>query len=77
MKFCDRCLYPENHALNIVFDSNGVCSGCRVHEEKYVINWEEKEKEFSDLLSQYKSRPGSSYDCVRESSNTLSRRMSP
>lgn len=64
MKFCDRCLYPENHALNIVFDRSGVCSGCRVHEEKYVINWDEKEKELSDLLSQYKGRVGTSYDCV-------------
>jgi len=64
MKFCDRCLYPENHALNIIFDKNGVCSGCRVHEEKYVTNWEEKEEELGDLLSQYKGRSGTSYDCV-------------
>lgn len=64
MKFCKRCLYPENHALNIIFDEDGVCSGCRVHEEKYVIDWNSKEKELEELLSQYKGREGTSYDCV-------------
>lgn len=64
MKFCKRCLYPENHALNIIFDDDGVCSGCRVHEEKYEIDWNKKESELADLLSQYKAREGTSYDCV-------------
>lgn len=64
MKFCKRCLYPENHALNIIFDDIGVCSGCRVHEEKYEINWQKKENELAELLAQYKERKGSSYDCV-------------
>lgn len=57
-------MYPENHALNIIFDSEGVCSGCRTHEEKYQIDWNEKEQELDALLSQYKGRQGSSYDCV-------------
>ena len=64
MKYCERCLYPENHALNIIFDKKGICSGCRVHEEKYDINWDEREIELGNLFSQYKQRPGSFYDCV-------------
>lgn len=64
MNFCKRCLYPENHALNIIFDDAGVCSGCRVHEEKYEIDWNKKENELAELLSQYKGREGTSYDCV-------------
>jgi len=64
MQFCNRCLYPENHALNIIFDDFGVCSGCRVHEEKYKIDWAKKAKELEALLSQYRGRDGSSYDCV-------------
>lgn len=64
MRFCKRCLYPENHALNIVIDDLGICSGCRVHEEKYEIDWDAKEKELEVLLSQYKGRHNSSYDCV-------------
>jgi len=64
MKFCNRCLYPENHALNIIFDDQGVCSGCRVHEEKYSIDWSLREKELASILEQYKNRPDTSYDCV-------------
>lgn len=64
MNHCKRCLYPENHALNIIFDDDGICSGCRVHEEKYEIDWDEKEKELQSLLSQYEKREGTSYDCV-------------
>lgn len=64
MKFCKRCLYPENHALSITFDKFGVCSGCRVHEEKYEINWDEKEQELNSVLKHYKGRSGSSFDCV-------------
>lgn len=64
MKYCNRCLYPENHALNIVFDDQGVCSGCRVHEEKYQIDWKDKEKELSSILDHYKGKPEASYDCV-------------
>ncbi|WP_406611049.1 N-acetyl sugar amidotransferase [Agarivorans sp. JK6] len=64
MNYCKRCLYPENHALNIILDKDGVCSGCRVHEEKYEINWSEKESELDKILSHYKDRPGTHYDCV-------------
>ena len=39
MKFCNRCVYPENHPLNIIFDEDGICSGCRIHEEKDFLNW--------------------------------------
>ena len=34
MQYCTRCLYPENHPYGLIFDEDGVCSGCRVHEEK-------------------------------------------
>ena len=64
MKFCNRCLYPANHALNIILDMQGVCSGCRVHEEKYQIDWAIREKELDVILTQYKNRENSSYDCV-------------
>ena len=64
MKYCKRCLYPENHPLGITFDQRGVCSGCLVHEEKYEIDWTEKERDFEELLAQYRNRPGTSYDCI-------------
>ena len=64
MQYCKRCLYPQNHPLGICIDEDGVCSGCRIHEEKYSINWLEKGKELDKLFSKYKNRSGSFYNCV-------------
>jgi N-acetyl sugar amidotransferase len=37
--YCKRCLYPSNHPYGMVFDAQGVCMGCRVHEEKDELDW--------------------------------------
>jgi N-acetyl sugar amidotransferase len=64
MKYCKRCLYPENHPLNIVFDEKGVCSGCRVHEEKEKLDWNVREEKLRLILSGYKNKSGNNYDCI-------------
>lgn len=64
MKYCKRCLYPENHPLGLTFDERGVCSGCLVHEEKYEIDWKKKHQEFEKLLSQYRNTSNEYYDCI-------------
>jgi len=53
MKYCTRCLYPANHPLNITFDDEGVCSGCRVHEEKDRLDWTERRERLHVLLEGY------------------------
>lgn len=63
MKICSRCLYPENHALNIVFDEYDVCSGCRVHEEKDTLDWTERGMRLQALVDKYRSRTRK-WDCV-------------
>lgn len=50
MKRCSKCLYPETTRPFISFDGNGVCSGCRTHEEKQKINWPDREKKLHDLI---------------------------
>lgn len=64
MKFCKRCFYPESHPLNIIIDEKGICSGCRVHEEKFSLDWREKEKKLRDILTRYRSDSGLTYDCI-------------
>lgn len=64
MKYCKRCLYPENHPLGIRFDDEGICSGCRVHEEKITLDWREREEKLKELLNSYKSPSGLNYDCI-------------
>ncbi len=64
MLYCKRCLYPANHPLGICFDEDGICSGCRIHEEKDEIDWSEKSEELHNLFSKYSNRKDSFYDCV-------------
>jgi N-acetyl sugar amidotransferase len=64
MRYCKRCLYPENHPLNIVFDDFGVCSGCRVHEEKDTLDWSTRSEKLRNLLEGYRNKSGNNYDCI-------------
>ncbi len=64
MKYCKRCLYPENHPLNLTFDDEGICSGCRVHEEKDELDWSERLEKLKLILDGYKRKSGSIHDCI-------------
>lgn len=64
MRYCVRCLYPENHPLHLTFDAEGVCSGCRVHEEKDTLDWAERRRRLELLLAHYRGRGASRYDCI-------------
>ncbi len=64
MKYCTRCVYPANHPLRITFDAQGVCSGCRVHEEKDVLDWTERFAALKKFTAGYKNKSGGNYDCI-------------
>lgn len=64
MKYCKKCLYPENHPFGIIFDSEGVCSGCRVHEEKDQLDWKERFLKLKKLCEQFKNKSRSVHDCI-------------
>lgn len=64
MKYCKKCLYASNHALNITFNDEGICSGCQIHEEKFTLDWEVKERKLHTLLESYRSQDGLNYDCI-------------
>ena len=64
MRYCQRCLYSENHPLNLTFDEEGVCSGCRVHEEKDTLDWRVRERKLAHILDRFRDRSGRNFDCV-------------
>ena len=63
-KFCKRCLYSTSHPLGLTLDVNGICSGCRIHEEKNRLNWDDRWKTLEQLVKQYRSRTKGTYDCI-------------
>jgi len=69
MRYCARCMYPENAKPTIIFDEEGVCSGCRYHEsrEKLEINWEQRLQMLEQILEDAKrmaKERGNSHDCI-------------
>lgn len=64
MIHCSRCLYPSNHPLNIVFNQDGLCSGCVVHEEKDNMDWDIPFEKLKRILSSYKNTSKNNYDCI-------------
>ena len=46
--FCKRCLYSSNHPLGLILDSDGICSGCRIHEEKDSLDWSYRFEKIKD-----------------------------
>ena len=50
MEYCSKCLYPNNHPLNITFNQEKICSGCLVHYEKDQLNWDTRFKKLKKLL---------------------------
>lgn len=67
MDYCARCLYPANARPAIIFDDDGVCSGCRYHESRLKVDWDERERMLRELLQEFKGRAraaGQPYDCI-------------
>ena len=69
MRYCARCLYPENAKPTIIFDEDGVCSGCRYHESRSnaEIDWDEREKTLLRIVDEAKEEARirqNVYDCI-------------
>ena len=61
---CRRCLYNSDHPLGLVIDDEGICSGCRIHEEKDRLDWDERWKDLEDLVAPYRTRDTRNHDCI-------------
>ncbi len=64
IKFCKRCLYTTAHPLGLTLDEQGICSGCRVHEEKDTMDWGKRWSMLESLVKSYRSIDGKNYDCI-------------
>jgi N-acetyl sugar amidotransferase len=64
LSFCNRCLYGSTHPLGLVLDDEGVCSGCRIHEEKDRLDWRPRFEKLRELVEPYRNKSASNYDCI-------------
>jgi N-acetyl sugar amidotransferase len=67
MRYCLRCCYPENTKPYILFDDEGVCSGCRTFEQRQKTDWDEKKQDLKQILEKYKEKAeknNAPFDCI-------------
>lgn len=64
LRACRRCLYTTAHPLGLTLDDDGICSGCRVHEEKDRLDWAERWRRLETIVAPYRSKTGEAYDCI-------------
>lgn len=66
IRFCKRCVI-SNQRPRIVFDDEGVCGACRYSDIKNNIDWDQRQKELTELCDRYRRTDGR-FDCVVPSS---------
>ena len=49
---------------DLSLDEEGVCSACRSFEKRTEVDWEQRKKDFFDLVERYRHRNGSNWDCI-------------
>ena len=64
IKFCKRCLYSNQHPLGLTIDEKGICSGCRIHEEKDNLDWDYRWELLKKIIKPYRSKSRENYDCI-------------
>jgi N-acetyl sugar amidotransferase len=62
--FCKRCLYTSAHPLGLTLDAEGICSGCRIHEEKDSLDWSLRWEKLRAIVEPYRTTKGENYDCI-------------
>lgn len=64
LQHCRRCLYTTDHPLGLTLDADGLCSGCRIHEEKDTLDWSQRWETLRRIVAPYRSTSGENYDCI-------------
>jgi len=62
IQWCKKCVNPSSSAVPLVFDDEGVCTGCRVHEQKKNIDWNERLEMLLKEVEPYRNPNG--YECI-------------
>jgi len=63
MNYCKKCFYHNEHPLKITFN-DGICSGCLIHNEKYKIDWSQKQDKLKKILRPYQKINPNGFNCI-------------
>lgn len=62
---CVHCLYRSTHPFGLQFNSEGLCTGCITHREKFELDWDSRFLELQRRIERTKKKNRNRhYDCV-------------
>src|SRR5690606_15701375 len=64
VSYCARCVAPAFAATPLTFDEDGVCSACRVAEQKMSIDWAQRRRWLEELVDEYRTGAAGNYEVV-------------
>ena len=67
MRYCSKCVYPENAKPGVIIHDDGICSGCKVADSRDNIEWKEREDILVEILNEHKfkqEKKGNPYHCI-------------
>lgn len=63
LRYCIRCVMPHTKP-DLKIDEEGVCNACRSYEARITVDWDKRLQELQEIVSRYKSKDASSWDCI-------------
>ena len=63
IKFCKNCMAPEINLITVSISSDGICTACKIGNEKFKIDWKQRWKKLVELSKKYKKKENF-YDCI-------------
>lgn len=63
LTYCTRCIMPDTKP-DLFLDAEGVCNACRSYEKRVEVDWDARARELEQVLSKYRRRDGSNWDCI-------------
>ena len=55
---------PPQLKTDLTFNDAGVCNACSNYSGRQEVDWGAREKEFLDIVEQYRSKDASTWDCI-------------
>lgn len=61
IRYCINCLFPKTKP-DLIINDDGICNACVNYNERPLVDWEKRNKEFKDLAKDIKSN--NYWDCI-------------
>ncbi len=63
LRYCRRCVMPDTKP-DLSINAEGVCSACSYYEGRRAIDFASRKAELMAILERYRSKDGSTHDCI-------------